>query len=77
MTGNTWEWTSSRYMDYPYNAADSREDPVTPVARRVVRGGSWYASQVNARATYRNVGAPGNRLDNLGLRVARSSPGLG
>jgi formylglycine-generating enzyme required for sulfatase activity len=37
MTGNTWDWTSSRYMDYPYNAADGREDPVTPGARRVVR----------------------------------------
>ena len=50
MTGNTWDWTSSHYMDYPYNAADGREDPLTPGARRVVRGGSWCVAQVVARA---------------------------
>ena len=51
MTGNTWDWTSSRYMDYPYNAADGREDPVTPGARRVARGGSWFGYLALARAT--------------------------
>jgi formylglycine-generating enzyme required for sulfatase activity len=76
MTGNTWEWTSSRYMDYPYNAADGREDPVIPGARRVVRGGSWFDDQVLARAPVRGSTGPGVRRVHLGLRVARSSPGL-
>jgi len=77
MTGNTWEWTSSRYMVYPYNAADGREEPVTLSARRVVRGGPWSDDQVRARAVHRGCYAPGFRYVSLGLRVARSSPGLG
>ncbi|MER2603520.1 MAG: SUMF1/EgtB/PvdO family nonheme iron enzyme, partial [Candidatus Competibacter phosphatis] len=35
LTGNTWDWTGSKYQPYPYDAADGREDPVG-VARRVV-----------------------------------------
>ena len=77
MTGNIWDWTSSYYMDYPYNAADGREEPVSPGARRVVRGGSWLGDLVLARATFRGGDDPGYRYDGLGLRVARSSPGLG
>ena len=76
MTGNTWDWTSSLYTPYPYDAADGREDPSPPGARRVVRGGSWYDDQVFARASYRDDYAPGDRNDDLGLRVVRSSPSL-
>ena len=77
MTGNTWDWTSSCYIDYPYNAADGREDPGTPGARRVVRGGSWSRGQDLARASFRSVIAPVYRDVLVGLRVAWSSPGLG
>lgn len=43
MSGNVWEWTSSRDMAYPYDAADGREadDATTANARRVLRGGAW------------------------------------
>ncbi len=76
MTGNTWDWTSSLYTPYPYDAADGREAPSPPGARRVVRGGSWGNVQVYARASYRFDDAPDDRLNNLGLRVVRSSPSL-
>jgi formylglycine-generating enzyme required for sulfatase activity len=76
MTGNTLDWTSSLYTPYPYDAADGREAPSPPGARRVVRGGSWNNDQVDARAAYRSHDAPDARLNGLGLRVVRSSPSL-
>jgi formylglycine-generating enzyme required for sulfatase activity len=74
MTGNTWDWTSSLYTPYPYNAADGREAPSPPGARRVVRGGSWDLVQIGARTSSRLNLAPVNRNSYLGLRVVRSSP---
>ncbi|TLD45951.1 MAG: Serine/threonine-protein kinase pkn1 [Accumulibacter sp.] len=37
--------------------------------RRVVRGGSWNNNRDNARCAYRNDNDPGNRNNNLGLRL--------
>ncbi|HRF42893.1 MAG TPA: SUMF1/EgtB/PvdO family nonheme iron enzyme, partial [Candidatus Competibacteraceae bacterium] len=64
MTGNTWDWTGSKYQPYPYDTADGR----------VVRGGAWYISQANARAAVRYTDAPGLRSYYLGFRLACSSP---
>jgi len=74
MTGNTWDWTSSLYTPYPYDATDGREAPSPPGGRRVVRGGSWVDVQVVARASFRFDFAPDYRLGSLGLRVVRSFP---
>jgi formylglycine-generating enzyme required for sulfatase activity len=76
MTGNVWEWTSSAYKPYPYNAVDGREEVMIPAARRAVRGGAWYSIHGLVRASYRVVGAPDRRDDSLGVRVARASPNL-
>jgi hypothetical protein len=72
--GNVYEWTSSLYQPYPYNAADGRETPSADVTSgRVVRGGSWLDVPLNARTCYRNDNNPTNRNDNIGFRVWCSS----
>jgi formylglycine-generating enzyme required for sulfatase activity len=74
MSGNVWEWTSSLYKPYRYNASDGREELITGDDRRVVRGGSWSGDQDVARAAYRLRRLPVNRNDYLGFRVVCSSP---
>jgi formylglycine-generating enzyme required for sulfatase activity len=75
MTGNTWDWTSSLFSDYPYNAADGREEVnATSPALRVVRGGSWFSAPLSAHAAYHPAFAPDFRNDDVGLRVVRGGP---
>ena len=52
MVGNVWEWTSSLYRDYPYQADDGRED-MSSSAFKVVRGGSFLSYQGVARSAGR------------------------
>ena len=73
MTGNIWDWTSSLYQSYRYDAGDGRER-ITGDGRRVVRGGSWNNDRGAARATCRYRGRPVNRDDGIGFRVVCSSP---
>jgi formylglycine-generating enzyme required for sulfatase activity len=75
MTGNTWDWTSSLYRPYPYQAADGREDAVAE-DRRVLRGGSWGFGRGGARAACRYGDPPRYRYGGHGFRVARCSPSL-
>jgi len=74
MTGNTWDWTSSLYKSYPYEATDGREDPLTGDGRRVVRGGSWNSNLVVARASARSGNDPSGRDDDVGFRLVCVSP---
>jgi formylglycine-generating enzyme required for sulfatase activity len=72
MAGSVWEWTSSLYRPYPYDASDGREDPDARGAR-VNRGGSWYYRAWHVRTTYRATADQGyRRVPDLGARCARS-----
>jgi formylglycine-generating enzyme required for sulfatase activity len=70
MIGNAWEWTSSVYRQYPYQATDGREDPASREAQ-VVRGGSWDDVPEFLRVSLRFSIAPAFRNDFLGFRCAR------
>jgi formylglycine-generating enzyme required for sulfatase activity len=74
LTGTVWEWTSSAYRGYPYEADDGREDATREDVRRVLRGGSWDSSLESARAAARFDFDPGDRNDLIGFRVVCVSP---
>ncbi len=71
MAGGVWEWVSSQYGPYPYDAADGREDPQGD-APRSQRGGSWDYSDVDARCAHRGSQEPGAGYGEDGFRVASS-----
>ena len=71
MIGNVWEWTSSLFKDYPYQAGDGREDPAQP-GSRVLRGGSWYYYRSFARCAVRRRYEPVLFYSDLGFRLVLS-----
>ena len=72
MAGNVWEWTSSLYQGYPYDANDGREDPDDTGIRRGLRGGSWNYYDRYARSANRYSVSPGYRDSSIGFRCAAS-----
>lgn len=70
--GNVWNWTSSLYRPYRYQADDGREDPEAE-GERCVRGGAWDDRRRVARCACRVRGVPDNFDNFLGFRVL--SPG--
>jgi formylglycine-generating enzyme required for sulfatase activity len=76
MAGNVWEWTRSILRDYPYVPDDGREDLEDP-GPRVLRGGSWYHDQLNARCAARYSNVPRYRPNNVGFRVVVSPSDAG
>ena len=71
MAGNVWEWTSTLDALYPYNPADSREDPAA-AGRRILRGGCYANPRGFARCACRFRLPPTVRNEFLGFRLARS-----
>lgn len=68
MLGNVWEWTSSLYKPYPYNANDGRESDSSRDAR-VLRGGSFSYYGNFVRCASRNYNDITSHLNNIGVRV--------
>ena len=78
MTGNVWEWTSSRWgekagePDFRYDQWQQQEpvrNLLDPVEFRVTRGGSWIYASDNVRCAFRYWYHPLNRFNYLGFRV--------
>jgi len=81
--GNVDEWCASEWMSdhsgrggrgadsgHLQHAPSARvPPPAEPTAGRVLRGGSWFRSPVDARAAYRLEGPPSGRSVDLGFRL--------
>jgi formylglycine-generating enzyme required for sulfatase activity len=72
MTGNVWQWVSSLYRSYPYNATDGRESNVDVDNLRVLRGGSWVKNMGDVHSAVRFYYDPHYMSSYFGFRCARS-----
>lgn len=76
LSGNVWEWTSTLYKPYPYDAEDGRED-LKATGERIARGGSWHpfgGNGGNIRADTRLKLVPEYSGAYVGIRCAMPAP---
>jgi iron(II)-dependent oxidoreductase len=77
MIGDVWEWTSTRFDEYPGFEAfpyDEYSKTFFGGDYRVLRGGSWAARAGGSNATFRNWDHPYRRQIFAGIRLARDPP---
>jgi formylglycine-generating enzyme required for sulfatase activity len=68
-----FEWVSSIYKPYPYDATDGREDLTDNTSVRVFRGGIHNYVDYGASATARFSETPDTRDWFIGFRCAKSN----
>jgi formylglycine-generating enzyme required for sulfatase activity len=73
MSGNVWEWVSSMYRPYPYDANDGREDLTNTTSRRVYRSGVRSYIDYGISTSIRFWMFPNERDWFLGFRCAKSN----
>jgi len=73
MAGNAWEWVSSAYRPYPFDAKDGREDPVAAPVRGTRGGGhDSPAAEITTTQRGRNLSRnPASGHHNIGFRCAK------
>jgi formylglycine-generating enzyme required for sulfatase activity len=74
MHGNVWEWTNSRYDDYPQGGGTDPDDP-TPaqdLGVRILRGGAWTSPVKVVRSAHRYVSLISATNPAHGFRVTRT-----
>jgi formylglycine-generating enzyme required for sulfatase activity len=69
LAGNAWEWTASRYEEYPY---DGRREDHGP-GPRVLRGGAFVHGAGDARCSSRHGMLPATVDHYVGFRLAAAS----
>ena len=73
MSGSVWEWCHDRYGKY---TADYQKNPKgSPYGvTRVIKGGSWHYSPAYCRPSYRSHSESVSKINDVGFRLAISSP---
>jgi len=88
MSGNVYEWTASRYTQYPGNGDDPARyqaytvdatgtvvpDPDRESYYVVARGGCWKCDPWSSQVTARNATRPDYASDFFGIRVCWDAP---
>ena len=77
MSGNLYEWTNDWYSGTygGYGSGFAAADPAGPSSGsdRVFRGGNFYDTAAYATVSYRIGLGPGNRSNDIGARLVRTS----
>jgi formylglycine-generating enzyme required for sulfatase activity len=69
MAGNVWEWTSSLFKEYKYDATDGRENLEDRSGARVLRGGSFGSDLGYVRCACRGGHYRHYRGEGSGFRI--------